>query len=253
VTILHPIPLFKKFKTYPLLFSDIRHKVVLILTVFNGIFEVDRVKGLTEKQSKICEFIAACQEDNGYPPTQAEIRDHFGFRSINAARGHLVLIEKKGYIRMNVGKARGIQFAPAPVLWRKEKSIPLLGRIAAGVPICAEQNIEDHLPFPPALFGGGELFALHVFGDSMKGAGIRNGDIAIIQKRDSVENGEIAAVLIEREATLKRVYLASNSLLLKAENPDFKDLTFVRGKRDLIRILGRYQGIIRTVNNRYNS
>lgn len=191
--------------------------------------------------------------DNGYPPTQAEIREHFGFGSINTVRGHLVLIEKKGYIRLNVGKARGIQFAMEPVFLRQDNSIPLLGRIAAGVPIWAEQNIEDHLPIPPALFGGGELFALHVFGDSMKGAGIRNGDIAIIQKRDSVENGEIAAVLIEREATLKRVYLASDSLVLKAENPAFEDLKFVKGKCDLIRILGRYQGIVRTMNNRSRS
>lgn len=191
--------------------------------------------------------------DNGYPPTQAEIREHFGFGSINTVRGHLVLIEKKGYIRLNVGKARGIQFATEPVFLPQDNSIPLLGRIAAGVPVWAEQNIEDHIPIPPALFGGGELFALHVFGDSMKGAGIRNGDIAIIQKRDFVENGEIAAVLIEREATLKRVYLAANSLVLKAENPAFEDLKFVKGKSDLIRILGRYQGIVRTMNNRYNS
>lgn len=211
------------------------------------------MKDLTEKQSRICKFIATSQENNGYPPTQAEIRDHFGFRSINAARGHLVLIEKKGYIRMNVGKARGIKFVQDHVLKRKENSIPLLGRIAAGVPIWAEQNIEDHLPIPPALFGGGELFALHVLGDSMKGAGIRNGDIAIIQRRNSVENGEIAAVLIEQEATLKRVYLAPDLLVLKAENPVFKDLKFAKGKSDLIRILGRYQGIVRTVNNRYNS
>lgn len=211
------------------------------------------MKGLTKKQSRIYEFIAAWKMDNGYPPTQAEIREHFGFGSINAVRGHLVLIEKKGYIRLNVGKARGIQFAMEPVFLRQDNSIPLLGRIAAGVPIWAEQNIEDHLPIPPALFGGGELFALHVFGDSMKGAGIRNGDIAIIQKRDSVENGEIAAVLIEREATLKRVYLASDSLVLKAENPAFEDLKFVKGKCDLIRILGRYQGIVRTMNNRSRS
>lgn len=210
------------------------------------------MKNLTEKQSRICEFIAACQIGNGSPPTQEEIRDHFGFKSINAARGHLVLIEKKGYIRWNVGKARGIQLVQEPVSRRQVNSIPLLGRIAAGVPICAEQNIEGHLPIPPALFGGGELFALHVFGDSMEGAGIRNGDIAIIQKRDSVENGEIAAVLIEREATLKRVYLSSNSLVLKAENPAFEDLKFAKGKSNLIRILGRYQGIVRTVNSRYS-
>jgi len=213
------------------------------------------VKSLTHKQSKIYEFIGAWQMDHGYPPTQAEIRDHFGFGSPNAVRSHLALIEKKGYIRLNCGKARGIQLAslPATVIQQQEGSIPLLGTIAAGVPIWAEQNFEDHLPIPPALFGGGELFALHVFGDSMTGAGIRNGDIAVIQRRDSVENGEIAAVLIEQEVTLKRVYLSSESLVLKSENPAYEDLKYAAGKSDLIRILGRYRGIVRTRNNRYCS
>ncbi len=224
---------------------------MFILIVFSGKCETN-VKSLTNKQFEIYEFIGAWQVKNGYPPTQAEIREHFGFGSLNAVRSHLVLIEKKGYIRLDFGKARGIQLAssPAPAIRQQDDSIPLLGNIAAGIPIWAEQNFEDHLPIPPALFGGGELFALHVRGDSMTGAGIRNGDIAVIQRQDGVENGEIAAVLIEQEATLKRVYLSSNSLVLKADNPAFEDLRYAKGKSDLIRILGRYQGIIRTVNHR---
>ncbi len=213
------------------------------------------MKRLTDKQSKIYEFIQAWQVKNGYPPTQKEIRDHFEFGSLNAVRSHLALIEKKGYIRLNCGKARGIQMTSISesVYRRLENFIPLLGSIAAGIPIWAEQNFEDNLPIPPSFFGGGELFALHVFGDSMTGAGIRNGDIAIIQRRDSVENGEIAAVLIEQEVTLKRVYLSAESLELKSENPAFESLKFDAGKSNLIRILGRYQGIVRTRNNRYCS
>ena len=119
---------------------------------------------------------------NGYPPTQAEICDHFGFGSPNAVRSHLVLIEKKGYIRRNCGKARGIQLESPPTLFirQQENSIPLLGRIAAGDPIWAEHNFEDHLPISPSLFGGGELFALRVLGDSMTGAGIKNGDNSLL-------------------------------------------------------------------------
>ncbi len=209
------------------------------------------VKSLTEKQSKIYQFIGSCQVKNGYPPTQEEIRDYFGFGSLNAVRSHLLLIEKKGYIHLNSGKARGIQFALSPesVIQQRENLIPLLGSIAAGVPIWAEQNFEDYLPIPPALFGGGELFALYVLGDSMTGAGIKNGDIAIIQRRDCVENGEIAAVLIDQEATLKRVYLSSESLVLKSENPSFEDLKYAADMSDLVCILGRYQGIVRTRNN----
>ncbi|MFH2218566.1 MAG: transcriptional repressor LexA [Pseudomonadota bacterium] len=213
------------------------------------------MKSLTDKQSKIYEFIRGWQMENGYPPTQEEIRDHFEFVSPNAVRSHLALIEKKGYIRLNCGKARGIQLVslPVPIFRQQENLIPLLGSIAAGVPIWAEQNFEDHLPIPPSLFGGGELFALHVLGDSMTGAGIKNGDIAVIQRRDCVENGEIAAVLIEQAVTLKRVYLSSGSLVLKSENPVFEDLKYAAGKSDLIRILGRYRGIVRTGNNRYCS
>ncbi len=210
------------------------------------------MKSLTDKQSKIYEFIVAWQINNSYPPTQAEIRDQFGFGSLNAVRSHLVLIEKKGYIRLNCGKARGIQLTTShtAVIRQQGDSIPLLGSIAAGVPIWAEQNFEDHLPIPPAMFGGGELFALHVHGDSMTGAGIRNGDIAVIQRQNFVKNGEIAAVLIGQEATLKRVYLSSDSLVLKADNPAHEDLKYAKGKSDLIHILGRYRGIVRTENHR---
>lgn len=210
------------------------------------------VKILTGKQSKIFDFMVAWQRDKGYPPTQAEVRDHFGFVSLNAVRSHLVLIEKKGYIRLNSGKARGIQLTPprAVGIQQQKGYIPLLGQIAAGAPVWAEQNFEDSLPIAPDLFGGGELFALHVMGDSMIGAGINNGDIAIIQRQDYVENGEIAAVLIEQEATLKRVCLSSNSLILKADNPEFEDLKFTAVKSDFIQILGRYQGIIRIDNHR---
>lgn len=211
------------------------------------------MKNLTEKQSEIFEFIGEWQIKKGHPPTQAEIRDHFGFGSLNAVRGHLQLIEKKGYLHLNCGKARGIQLVSLPptLNGQRENSIPILGTIAAGLPIWVEQNLEGCLPVPPALFGGGELFALHVLGDSMTGAGIRNGDIAVIKKTESVANGEIAAVLIEQEATLKRVYLSSKSLVLKSENPFFKDLTYDIAKNDFVRILGRYQGIIRTMGNRY--
>lgn len=222
-----------------------------ISTVFSGQCETN-VKNLTDKQHEIYEFISEWQVKNGYPPTQAEIRDHFKFGSLNAVRSHLVLIEKKGYISLNYGKARGIHLTSSSLstIQQQENSIPVLGRIAAGVPIWAEQNFDYYLPIPPALFGGGELFALNVHGDSMTGAGIRNGDIAIIQRRDFVENGEIAAVLIEQEATLKRVYLTSESLILKCENPTYEDLKYPESLGELIRVLGRYQGIVRNINNR---
>lgn len=210
------------------------------------------MKNLTAKQADIIAFINDCQTRYGHSPTQAEIRSHFGFSSLNAVRGHLHLIEKKGYLQLNCGKARAIRLTPPPAAAgrKDENSIPILGSIAAGLPLWAEQNPEGTLPIPPALFGGGNLFALHVRGDSMTGAGINNGDIAIIKQAESVGNGEIAAVLIEQEATLKRVYLSAKSLVLKSENSAFADLKYDKSRNDFVRILGRYQGIIRTMDDR---
>lgn len=210
------------------------------------------MKYLTDKQSEIYDFICEFQTENGFPPTQSEICDHFKFASLNAVRSHLVLIEKKGYIRLNFGKARGIKLSkpPKPLMLQPGDCIPLLGRIAAGAPIWAEQNFEDFLPIPQSMFGGGELFALHVCGDSMTGAGVRDGDIAVIKRQNHVEKGEIAAVLIDQEVTLKRVFLSVESIVLKSDNPDFKDLNYSKENSDFIRILGRYQGIVRTRNNR---
>jgi repressor LexA len=213
------------------------------------------MKGLTPKQGKLVDFISDWQRKKGHPPTQAEICDHFGFSSITTVRNHLQLIEKKGFIRLNAGKARSIQVVSIsqPDLQQHDNSIHILGRIAAGLPIWAEQNLEGTLPVPPAMFGGGELFALHVIGDSMTGAGINNGDLAIIRKTERVENGEIAAVLVEQEATLKRVFLSSHVLMLKSENPAFEDLKYDLRNHENVRVLGRYQGIIRTTNNRCHS
>jgi repressor LexA len=227
---------------------------VLIITVYKSV-GILIVVPLTNRQTQIYEFIASWQMNKGAPPTQAEIRDHFNFGSLNAVRSHLVLIEKKGYIKLNFGKARGIQLMPSPAkaTHRQDGHIPLLGDIAAGVPIWAIQNFEDYLPIPPSLFGGGELFALRISGDSMNRAGIYNGDIAIIKRQANIENGEIAAVLIEQEATLKRVYFSPNSLVLRAENPAFKDLNYSIDKSDSILIMGRYIGIIRIGTHRGRS
>ena len=210
------------------------------------------MKKLTEKQLNIYKFIVRHTREAGFPPSYAEISGHFAFKSLNAVRSHLNLIEKKGYIRLGCGKARGIQLLHESKSTSKprEDSIPVLGNIAAGVPIWAEQNFDDFLPIAPGFFGRGELFALRIIGDSMVGAGIRNCDIAIIQKQSNVENGTIAAVLINQEATLKRVYLSPKSILLKADNPDFADLEYSVENADYISILGRYVGVIRSEKNR---
>ncbi len=211
------------------------------------------MKNLTDKQKKIYDYIVDCHVGSGFPPTQAEIQRHFGFKSINAVRSHLVLIEKKGYIKLNFGKARGIKLTPAPSLGNshRETSIPLLGSIAAGIPILAEQNIEDYLMMSPSLFGGGDLFALHVLSESMNGVGINNGDIAVIRKEVWFETGQIVATLIGNDATLNRVFFNKDFLVLKSENPNYEDITCHKDQNDNIRVLGLYMGLIRMGNTRY--
>lgn len=206
------------------------------------------MKEMTPRQAEIHDFMVGWHQDNGFPPSQAEIRDHFGFSSLNAVRSHLVLIEKKGFIRLNEGKARGIQLnikSPTEIPPTHE-SIPIIGTIAAGTPILAVQNVENLLPIPHILFGGGELFALHVKGDSMVQVGIMDGDVAIIRQQSHVENGDIGAVLLGQEATLKRVFLSPDILCLKAENPAYDDLVYNGSSDESPRLLGLYQGIVRT-------
>ena len=213
------------------------------------------MRNLTEKQMAIFRFIADYLERVGFPPSYAEIKDHFSFKRLNSVRSHLKHIEKKGYIRLGCGKARSIQLIQELRTQHSEEkqSIPILGSIAAGVPIWAEQNFDSILPIAPDFFGNGELFGVRVVGESMTGAGIRDCDIAIIHKQAHVENGEIAAVLIDKEATLKRVYSSPEMILLKADNPNFADIKYGSDSKKDISILGKYVGVVRNEWNRWST
>jgi repressor LexA len=201
---------------------------------------------LTEKQSNILAFISLWNRENGFPPSLKEISDHFNVASTNTIRCHLKAIEKKGYIHINPRKARGIQIIRSEEMPEKnstDRAIPILGRIAAGVPIWTEQNIDGSIPIPPNFFGEGEIFALRVCGDSMVNAGIFDKDIAVIRKQSRVENGEIAAVCIENEITLKRFYMTDTEITLKSENSNNQDMIF--NNNVTISVVGRLQGVLR--------
>jgi repressor LexA len=179
---------------------------------------------LTDKQQKIYEFIRSRIQDGGIPPTVREIGDSFGI-TVKGAYDHLKAIEKKGFIRCEQNKSRAIE-----LLIDKEGrvprtiAVPLVGEIAAGSPILAEENISDYLDFPKDLLGRGDYFALKVRGDSMTGAGINNGDIAIIAKTPTARDGEIIAAIIEGEATLKRLKKKDGSIHLIPENPSYSPI-----------------------------
>lgn len=197
-------------------------------------------KELTDKQAKIFGFIKESIRESGFPPTVREIGERFSI-TVKGAYDHLKAIEKKEYIRCNQNKSRAIE-----VLKERDEfgnpntiTIPLIGRIAAGSPIIAEENIEEHLSFPSSAFGSGEYFALNVHGNSMLEKGILDGDIAIIKKQNSANNGDIVAAMIGEEATLKIFKRNNKNITLHPANPAYKPII-----NDFV-ILGTLTGIFR--------
>ena len=172
-------------------------------------------------------------------PTQREIADRFQFASVNSVRSHFRLMERKGMLERQPGKARSLRLILAPA------GIPLLGGIAAGSPVEAMQEVEEFLPVSPTMFRGSELFALHVKGDSMKDVGILPGDIAVVNRQQDVTDGEIAAVLLDDDATLKFVHRRKGTVFLRGANPVFRDIVIRREDAPSLRILGKYVGLIR--------
>ena len=198
-------------------------------------------KDLTERQEEIFLFIKNRIRDTGIPPTVREIGDSFGI-TVKGAYDHLKAIEKKGFLRCEQNKSRSIELLVDNEGMRAPQTVavPLVGSIAAGSPIIAEENITDYLDFPRSLLGRGEYFALKVRGDSMTGVGIENGDIAVIQKQNAARDGEIVAALLEDEATLKRFKKGQGSVQLIAENPAYKPIV----TKD-VQILGVLSAIFR--------
>jgi len=197
-------------------------------------------KQLTIKQETILDFIKESIKDSGFPPTVREIGERFNI-TVKGAYDHVKAIEKKGYIKTEQNKSRAIV-----VLNEEEEvpvdaiNIPLLGRIAAGSPILAEENIEEYLSFPKSMFRSGEYFALNVKGDSMIEGGIYDGDIAIIKKQSTANNGEVIAALLTDEATLKRLKVSGNKVQLLPDNPAYEPII-----ADNVTILGKLIALFR--------
>ncbi len=199
-------------------------------------------KGLTDRQREVFDFICSVMREETRPPTVREIADHFGFRSPKAATDHLDALERKGYIRRRNRKARNIEIRDE----LSPQGIPLVGRIAAGAPILAVENLEGSLSTND-LFGVDEqTFALQVEGESMVGAGILPGDYVVVDSGARVRPGAIAAVRLGDEATVKRVYVNKDQVRLVAENPDYEDIVVDR-KSEEFAIYGPVVGVMRRV------
>ena len=202
---------------------------------------------LTKRQAEVLEFIMNQQRRAGCIPTVREIAEHFGFSSPNAAAQHLKLIEKKGYIRLLKGRARGIVVpAASSEDGRRGTRVPMVGAVAAGRPVTAVENLEGYITLDNSLFSGQDVFALRVRGDSMIGMGIHDGDIAVVRKQPEVDPGETAVAMIDGEATLKRFGRDGRKIILRAENPSYPDI--VTDPKDAsIEIVGKVIGIMRKI------
>lgn len=181
---------------------------------------------LTERQYKILEFIVETIQERGWPPTLKEIGAHFSIASSRGVRDHLAALQRKGYIIRKPWTSRGIELVQEKVrrLFFSRLGIPLVGRVAAGKPILAVENIEDVLTFERLFPKDERIFALRVEGDSMEEAGIFAGDILFVRQQSTAEIGDIVVALIGDEATVKRFGRAGDHIRLESANPKYQPI-----------------------------
>lgn len=198
---------------------------------------------LTARQSEILTFIKRCLDDNGYPPTRAEIAQELGFKSPNAAEEHLKALARKGAIEMTPGASRGIRipgFEPAT----EESGLPVIGRVAAGAPILAQQHVEDSCQINPSFFQPKADYLLRVHGMSMKDIGILDGDLLAVHTTREARNGQVVVARIDDEVTVKRFKREGSKVWLLAENSDFAPIEVDLEQQELV-IEGLSVGVIR--------
>ncbi len=193
---------------------------------------------LTPRQQEILQLIQSTIEDEGYPPTRAEIARQLGFRSANAAEDHLRALERKGYIELLPGQSRGIRLAVAP------EGLPVIGRVAAGEPILADQHIEGYVELPGNFFSPSADYFLRVKGDSMCKAGILDGDLLAVHRDSEARNGQIVVARVDQEVTVKRYQRKRNTVWLLPENDDYAPIEVDLSERQLA-IEGHAVGVIR--------
>lgn len=204
---------------------------------------------LTKRQQQVLNFIGHYLGHHGFPPTIPEIQRHFSFRSPNAVNEHLKALEKKGRIKRHPYKSRGLAIRDTVRevdVQSKMISVPLVGRISAGAPILADENVEAMIGVDESVVPGrGKLFALKVRGDSMIKAGIYHGDIVIVRQQPTAQNGEIVVALLGDEATVKRFVVQDGLAVLKPENDAMEPIE-VSGGEDF-GIIGKVIATLRRI------
>jgi repressor LexA len=212
---------------------------------------------LTQRQREIYDFVVSYADRHGYPPTVREIGEAVGLASPSTVHAHLANLERAGYLRRDPTKPRALELVrreravPAPLLPVGAEAevhvLPLLGEIAAGGPLLAEENIEDHLAVPEPLSRGGEEFLLRVKGDSMVEAGILHGDYVVVRRQQTARDGDVVVALAGQdeaadEATVKRFFRESGRIRLQPENASMEPLY-----PEHVRILGKVIGVFRQI------
>ena len=190
-----------------------------------------------EKLTKVMDYIRKFQEENGYTPSVREIGQECGIKSTATVHTYLERLREKGYLTKTDRKKRSVSVGKGSGV-----SIPLIGTVTAGQPICAYENYEDYYTFPTGEFKGDELFMLRVSGTSMIDAGIMNGDKIIVRRQPTAENGEIVVALVEDSATVKRFYHKNGQIILHPENEALSDMVFAENE---VVILGKVIGLMR--------
>ncbi len=206
-------------------------------------------KVLTKRQQDILDFIESFQKERGYPPTLRDIGNEFGIKSTNGVRVNLAALEKKQYIIRRPWLSRGIELINVPKVEQKESDseigyVPIIGKVAAGEPIFSSENIEGMLAVDDSFLKTKKVFALKVKGDSMKNAGILDGDYVLARRQHNAESGEIVVFIVNDEITVKRYDSEGDKVYLIPENDDYETRT-IRKTSSELQIAGKVVGLMR--------
>jgi len=202
---------------------------------------------LTPTQEKVFEFLKDFLREKGFPPTLREIASHFGLKGPKGPQKTLNILERKGYIRKVPVGSRAIEILSYPQFSLTHiLSVPIVGRVRAGEPILAIENIEGYINLDRSLVSSGDVFLLRVQGDSMIEAHIQDGDFALVKPQPNAENGEIVVALIEDEATIKRIFMKRDLIRLEPANPKMEPIIVKKGEKK-ITIVGKVVGIFRKI------
>lgn len=206
------------------------------------------MKKMSARQQQILDFIKAEVRTKGYPPSVREIGEAVGLASSSTVHGHLDRLEKRGLIRRDKTKPRALEVLSedSPSIEDRETVmyVPVIGKVTAGIPITAIENVEEHFPLPAHVVGSDNVYMLSVSGDSMINAGILDGDRVLVRQQNTADNGEIVVAMTdEGEATVKRIYKEASKVRLQPENDELEAMYF-----DNVSILGKVIGVYRTIH-----